>query len=130
MESFDYLHLALDPSNPVHQFPWLYDTFWCRKLKESQEFVRDFIRDEIKQHEKDLDPADPKDFIDLYLTRIKQEKGDLFQSERAWYTIKDVFSSSSNPTACGLQWMIALMCQHQNMQDKVMISALVPFMKK
>lgn len=118
MESFDYLHLALDPTNPVHQFPWLYETFWYRKLKQSQEFVRDFIQDQIKEHQANFDPDHPKDFIDLYLKRITKDD-DLFLVERAWYTIKDVFSSSSNPTAAGLQWMIALICQHQDMQQKV-----------
>lgn len=125
MESFDYLHLALKPGNPVQQYPWLYDTFLYRQLKESQEYVKNFIKEEVKSHRATLDPANPRDFIDLYLMRIKgNDPDDLFNYERAWYTIKDVFSSSSNPSAAGLQWMIALVCRHQDMQERVSLIVL------
>ncbi|KAJ8046644.1 Cytochrome P450 2U1 [Holothuria leucospilota] len=120
MEHLDYLFLALKPGNPVQQFPWLYDTFLYRKLKESQEYVKHFIQEEIKSHRATLDPANPRDFIDMYLMRIEgNDPDDLFNDERAWFTIKDVFSASSNPSAAALQWMIALVCRHQEMQEKI-----------
>lgn len=120
MEHLDYLFLSLKPGNPVQQFPWLYDTFLYRKLKESQEYVKHFIQEEIKSHRASLDPANPRDFIDMYLMRIEENNpDDLFNDKRAWFTIKDVFSASSNPSAAALQWMIALVCRHQDMQEKV-----------
>ncbi|KAJ8026259.1 Cytochrome P450 2U1 [Holothuria leucospilota] len=122
MEAIDYLHVKLIPSALVQKHPGLYDTFLYRKLKESQEFVVNFICDHIREHRATLDPAIPRDLIDMYLMRVDEENSSenpLFVDERGWFTIKDVITSSSLPSAASLQWVIALLCKHQEMQEKI-----------
>lgn len=33
--------------------------------------VEDFVRNELKEHRKNWDPSDPKDYIDCYLREIQ-----------------------------------------------------------
>ncbi|PIK34035.1 putative cytochrome P450 1B1 [Apostichopus japonicus] len=122
VETLDYLFYALRPGTLVHAHPWLYDTFLYKSLKSSQEYVKNYVKDEIVKHKKDLDPSNPRDFIDYYLIKAGEEESEddpLFLVDRAWYTIKDIFSSASNPGSAAIQWLIALFCNFQEEQDKV-----------
>lgn len=42
--------------------------------------VKNFILEKVKEHQKSLDPANPRDYIDCFLSKIEevQDTGDLF----------------------------------------------------
>lgn len=95
-------------------------------FKELRQIVIDitaFLKRIIAEHQVTLDPANPRDFIDMYLLHIKEEqKGQaesIFNTEYLFYIIGDLFIAGTDTTTNTLLWSLLYMCLYPDVQEKV-----------
>ncbi|XP_046905439.1 cytochrome P450 2J2-like [Hypomesus transpacificus] len=84
--------------------------------------VKDFLRSEVKEHRKDWDPSEPRDYIDSYLTEIEKSKGDVaarFDEENLIMCSLDLFVAGSETTSTTLRWSFLFMTKYPEIQEKV-----------
>ncbi|XP_028666622.1 cytochrome P450 2J6-like [Erpetoichthys calabaricus] len=84
--------------------------------------VVEFLRTEIEEHKKHLDPAAPRDFIDCYLEEIEKRKEDVkaeFHEENLSYCLLDLFVAGTETTSTTLRWALLYMMKYPDVQEKV-----------
>ncbi|XP_019936473.2 cytochrome P450 2J4-like [Paralichthys olivaceus] len=79
---------------------------------------------EINQHKKDWDPAEPRDFIDCYLTEIQKSKKDDkedagFNENNLVMCSFDLFGAGTETTSTTLRWALLYMTKYPEIQEKV-----------
>lgn len=101
-------------------------------LYQNMEKLREFAMEIIKEHEKNFDPDNLQDYIDVYLseTRKGDNKGTIFQEDYSnlAVTICDLFVAGSHTTSSTMRWMVALLATHPEVQKKMQseIDSVVP----
>ncbi|XP_072849379.2 cytochrome P450 2J6 [Pogona vitticeps] len=93
-----------------------------KKALSAREFVLSLIKKEIKKHKEHRQPHEPQDFIDFYLLKMAERKGDVtssYNEENLAECILDFFITGVETTATTLQWALLLMATHPDIQDKV-----------
>ncbi|XP_040274318.1 cytochrome P450 2U1 [Bufo bufo] len=95
-------------------------------FKELRQIVIDitaFLKRMIEEHKLSLDPENPRDFIDMYLLHIDEEKRtqieSSFNTEYLFYIIGDLFIAGTDTTTNTLLWSLLYMCLHRDVQEKV-----------
>uniref|UniRef100_A0A667YF36 Cytochrome P450 2J2-like n=1 Tax=Myripristis murdjan TaxID=586833 RepID=A0A667YF36_9TELE len=84
--------------------------------------VKDMIRSEIKEHKKDWNPAEPRDYIDCYLTEIQMVSDNAestFDEENLVICVMDLFAAGSETTSTTLRWAFLYMAKYPEIQEKV-----------
>ncbi|XP_041646900.1 cytochrome P450 2J4-like [Cheilinus undulatus] len=107
-----------------NSFPWL---MRClpgphKTVLQMWEDVREFIREELKEHKQNWDPADPRDYIDCYLKEIEMAKGQFdstFDEENLELCVMDLFVAGSESTSTTLRWAFLYMAKYPEIQAKV-----------
>ncbi|KFQ29509.1 Cytochrome P450 2J6, partial [Merops nubicus] len=105
-------------------FPWVAEHLPgpSQKASSSCEFVRCFIRDEIKRHRERGMIAEPEDFIAFYLDQIEKTKNipnSTFDEDNMVQSVFDLFLSGSETTATSLRWALLYMVAYPDVQEKV-----------
>ncbi|XP_066976818.1 cytochrome P450 2L1-like [Macrobrachium rosenbergii] len=93
-------------------------------LYENMEKLKEFAMEIIKEHEENFDPDNLQDYIDVYLSETRKErggKGTIFQEDYANLatTICDLFVAGSETTSSTMRWMVALLATHPEVQKKM-----------
>ncbi|XP_013863521.1 cytochrome P450 2J6 [Austrofundulus limnaeus] len=87
----------------------------------SSECLKASIRKEIKRHKLDLDPSNPRDYIDKFLIEErhnrKTEVG--FEGENLVLCCLDLFLAGSETTSKTLQWGLIFLIMNPHIQEKV-----------
>nr|XP_017206602.1 cytochrome P450 2G1-like [Danio rerio] len=76
----------------------------------------------IKEHEENLDPSDPKDFIDCFLIRLNQEKHNPdteFHKENMFATSLNLFTAGTETTSTTLRYALMLLIKHPHIQEQM-----------
>uniref|UniRef100_A0A665T622 Uncharacterized protein n=1 Tax=Echeneis naucrates TaxID=173247 RepID=A0A665T622_ECHNA len=79
--------------------------------------VLKLLKTEIDQHKKDLDPSEPRDFIDCYLNEIQKVMDSVFHEENLVMCVFDLFVAGTETTSTTLRWALLYMAN-----DKVIPS--------
>ncbi|XP_073497631.1 cytochrome P450 2C23-like isoform X2 [Phyllobates terribilis] len=109
----------------------LYDTFPGiiqylpgphRKTFQLLKSLKDYVKESIKTHQKTLDPACPRDYIDCFLIRMNQEEKNLstaFHVTNLIETVFDMFIGASEATAITIYFSLLMLIKYPELQDKV-----------
>ncbi|NXA60719.1 CP2H2 protein, partial [Mohoua ochrocephala] len=83
-----------------------------QKLIKNFQKVDEFTTGIIKEHQKTLDPSCPRDFIDAFLNKMEQEKGNdhsKFTVETLSRTTLDLFLAGTGTTSTTLRFAILIL---------------------
>ncbi|XP_073497634.1 cytochrome P450 2C23-like isoform X2 [Phyllobates terribilis] len=84
--------------------------------------LKDCLKESIKTHQKTLDPACPRDYIDCFLIRMNQEEKNLstaFHVTNLIETVFDMFIGASETTAITIHFGLLILIKYPEIQDKV-----------
>ncbi|XP_078575016.1 cytochrome P450 2U1-like [Branchiostoma floridae x Branchiostoma japonicum] len=99
---------------PGLQDPIAGTRFYSKKLQQ-------FIREEVDQHRLNLDPENPRDFIDYCLLQLAQQDGEgtWLKEENVVYIIQSLFMAGTDTTTATLTWALLYMVLYPDAQQKV-----------
>ncbi|XP_014801322.1 PREDICTED: cytochrome P450 2J6-like isoform X2 [Calidris pugnax] len=105
-------------------FPWAAERLLgpVKKASFSCDFVRSFVRQEIKSHRERGTRDEPEDFIDYYLDQIEKTKNtpnSTFNEDNMVQSVFDLFLGGSETTATTLRWALLYMVAYPDIQEKV-----------
>ncbi|XP_074088625.1 cytochrome P450 2C23-like isoform X1 [Macrotis lagotis] len=132
-EKFLYLMNLLNENFRLLNSPWIqlynflpafrvYFPGKHRKLFQNLEEIKCFILENIKEHQKTLDSNNPQDYIDCYLSKMQQEKGNpqsKFDLENLTMTGANLFFAGTETTSSTLRYGLLLILQHPEIQAKI-----------
>ncbi|XP_043115538.1 cytochrome P450 2G1-like [Puntigrus tetrazona] len=90
-------------------------------LKEVED-IKAFISKKIKEHEKTLDFDDPKDFIDCFLLKLRQDKHNPdteFHKDNLLGTVLNLFVAGTETTSTTLRYALMLLIKHPHIQEQM-----------
>ncbi|XP_030343676.1 arachidonate 5-lipoxygenase isoform X4 [Strigops habroptila] len=93
-----------------------------QKMIKNNEEVDKFISEIIAQHQKTRDPTCPRDFIDAFLNKMDQEKGNghsEFTVESLSSSTLDLFLAGTATTSTTLQYGLLILQKYPEIQEKV-----------
>uniref|UniRef100_A0AAV2KXU6 Cytochrome P450 n=1 Tax=Knipowitschia caucasica TaxID=637954 RepID=A0AAV2KXU6_KNICA len=84
--------------------------------------ILDFLMQEIKTHQENVNPDDPRDYIDVYLLEMEKKKEDPlagFNLETLLVCTLDLVEAGTETTATTLRWALVFMMNYPEIQEKV-----------
>ncbi|XP_068953691.1 cytochrome P450 2C19-like [Petaurus breviceps papuanus] len=132
-QKFLYLMKLLEENNRILSSPWIqvYNSFpslLCylpgshHKAIKNFNLINEFILEEVKEHQRTLDPSNPRDFIDCFLMKMEQEKQQPqseFTIENLVYTARDLFGAGTETTSTTLRYGLLLLLKHPEITGKI-----------
>lgn len=84
--------------------------------------ILEFLSQEIQKHQEDLNPDDPRDYVDVYLGEMEKKKQDPlagFNMDTLLVCTLDLVEAGTETTATTLRWALVLMMNYPEIQEKV-----------
>ena len=81
-------------------------------------FQRQFFAKEIRKHQDTLDEANPRDFIDVYLTEMNKDDNDFMTLDDLAMVIDNMFLAGTETSSTTLKWIVLYLCLHEEIQEK------------
>ncbi|CAL1262528.1 unnamed protein product [Larinioides sclopetarius] len=89
------------------------------KVAQVTKKLTEFTLREIAEHERTLDPNNPRDYIDGYLVEIGKRNDPAFCKEVLQDMVGAFFGAGSETVRLSLEWLILTMATYQDVQKKV-----------
>ncbi|XP_021482541.1 cytochrome P450 2C50-like [Meriones unguiculatus] len=131
----DFLNLMekLNENTKILSSPWLQvcNTFpvlldICpgshKKFFKNYAYIKSYLLEKIKEHQESLDVTNPRDFIDYFLIKRRQENQDqLLNStlEHLSATVFDLFAAGTETTSTTMRYALLLLMKHPHVTAKV-----------
>ncbi|TDH15325.1 hypothetical protein EPR50_G00029940 [Perca flavescens] len=105
-------------------FPWLMERLPGRqhirfaKIEE----LKEFIMKKIQEHQDTLEPSSPRDYIDCFLTRLKQEKPNPtteFNYDNLVSTVLNLYLAGTETTSSTLRFGLSVLLKYPKIQEKM-----------
>ncbi|XP_073497635.1 cytochrome P450 2G1-like [Phyllobates terribilis] len=93
-----------------------------KKMFELMKDLREVVKENIKIHEDTLDPCCPRDYIDCFLIRMRQENKDsdtCFDKINLLSTVFDMFLGGAETTSVTLHFGILYFIKYPEIQEKL-----------
>ncbi|XP_074763444.1 cytochrome P450 2H1-like isoform X2 [Athene noctua] len=93
-----------------------------QKLIKNVDKVNEFTLEIIENHQKTLDPTCPRDFIDAFLNKMEQEKGNShsdFTVETLTRTTLDLFLAGTGTTSTTLRYGLLILQKYPEIVEKI-----------
>ncbi|XP_041516926.1 cytochrome P450 2C25-like [Microtus oregoni] len=107
-----------------NNFPSLID--YCpgshHTVSKNSEYIISYLLKRIKEHQESLNVANPRDFIDYYLIKLKQashNEQSEFTLENLATTVFDLFGAGTETTSTTLRYALLLLLKHPDVTAKV-----------
>ncbi|XP_041790821.1 cytochrome P450 2J2-like [Chelmon rostratus] len=84
--------------------------------------IMTFLKNEVEKHQEEWNPADPRDYIDVYLSEMEKKKEDPqagFNIETLLICTLDLIEAGTETTATTLRWALVYMLHYPEIQEKV-----------
>ncbi|XP_041637318.1 cytochrome P450 2J2-like isoform X2 [Cheilinus undulatus] len=84
--------------------------------------IVEFLKSEVKKHQEEWNPDDPRDFIDVYLGEMEKKKEDPqagFNMETLMVCCLDLIEAGTETLATTLRWALVYMVNYPDIQGKV-----------
>ncbi|XP_042564844.1 cytochrome P450 2J2-like [Clupea harengus] len=88
----------------------------------SYRHVTGFLKEELKRHKENFDPADPRDYIDAFLVEITErthDPDDGFDEANVVLNSLDLFMAGTETTTITLRWALLYLMKYPHIQEKV-----------
>lgn len=115
----------------INVFPLLYYLPFgvFKELRQVEGEITVFLKKIIVYHQITLDPAHPRDLVDMYLKEMldQQQRGEQdssFTADYLFYIIGDLFIAGTDTTTNSVLWILLYMVLHPDIQGK---SSYSPF---
>ena len=80
--------------------------------------IRRHLVKEVEEHAADLEPGNPKDFIDVYLASIGKDNGQDLNMLDLTDCIWDFLMAGTETSSTTLKWIVLYLVLHQDVQDR------------
>ncbi|KAL2089583.1 hypothetical protein ACEWY4_014271 [Coilia grayii] len=88
----------------------------------SYSHISGFLRDELERHKENLDPANPRDYMDAFLVEIRErthDPNDGFEETNLVMNSLDLFMAGTETTTITLRWALLYLIKYPHIQEKV-----------
>ncbi|XP_048194587.1 cytochrome P450 2C5-like isoform X2 [Perognathus longimembris pacificus] len=125
----------LEEGAKIVSSPWMqiYNLFPClihyvpgshKTIAINSEYVNSYILKKVKEHEESLDVNNPRDFIDCFLIKMKQEQENHkepleFTKENLTVVTSDLFGAGTETTSTTLRYGLLLLMKYPHVTAKV-----------
>ncbi|XP_069799541.1 cytochrome P450 2C18-like [Dendropsophus ebraccatus] len=108
----------------VNAFPKLFQLIPGphRKIYQNLNSLKQFVQGKVKEHQETLDQNCPRDFIDCFLIKMEEEKGNPnteFYFDNLFVTVLNLFFAGTETTSTTLRHSLRLSLKHADVQAKV-----------
>uniref|UniRef100_A0A669QCC2 unspecific monooxygenase n=1 Tax=Phasianus colchicus TaxID=9054 RepID=A0A669QCC2_PHACC len=91
-----------------------------KTLIKSIDKVDDFITEIVRAHQESFDPSCPRDFIDAFINKMQQEKGNsYFTVESLTRTTLDLFLAGTGTTSTTLRYGFLILQKYPEIEEKI-----------
>nr|XP_056705938.1 cytochrome P450 2J5-like [Euleptes europaea] len=111
---YDAFPMVMKPLQPILQRTILALSHW--------KLLQRLIENEIREHQKNGVPEEPRDFIDSYLAQVEKCKDDpssTFTETNMVQVIMELFIAGSDTSAIALRWAFLYMLEYPEIQEQV-----------
>ncbi|KAM4840197.1 LOW QUALITY PROTEIN: cytochrome P450 2C18-like [Urocitellus parryii] len=107
-----------------NNFPALIDYFpgSHKKLLKNNAYMKQYVLEKVQEHQESLDMDNPRDFIDCFLIKMNEEKGNQqteFTTEALINIVTDLFGAGTETTSTTLRYGLLLLLKHPEVTAKV-----------
>ncbi|XP_068601193.1 cytochrome P450 2F5-like [Brachionichthys hirsutus] len=105
-------------------FPWLME--WLpgpqHRILAKVEMLREFIMKKIQEHQDTVDPNLPRDYIDCFLTRLKQENNSPtteFHYDNLVSVVLNLYFAGTETTSSTIRFALNVLLKYPKLQEKM-----------